>query len=595
MGDFVPADLDLIPAALMEIDLEIFIGLFGPAGEDPPPLDPATLGLYTRHIPGDFLLRINRRCLELFGAATEEEFRGHLHRYCDTAALNQVRRVILTAAASGAGSGSSAGLPVVRVKRLDSEDLRLRFSAGPPVTREGRDVLYLSVEDLTETSLMQNQINQLSLLPEYNTDIVLFLECDARIVYANPAARKWVTSEGFGNIHSLHHLLPEEFAATECAHCDRKGSREFFTTFKDRNFRGQISPVPGSSQCLVTVSDVTALIRLKKEREVYYQAFQNTTNPIFITDRESRFEYVNPAFEKFYGYTVEEMAGALPSLLNPGKDYYIDQGFSSEQYDFLFSDLWDRLRKEGHYEGMVVNRCKFGDNHWVKLMINSFSLEETGEEKYLAIIIDMEASRRLEKETRIEVLTMINRIGELRDNETGTHMTRVGLYAQALARQLGQSNKFCEDINLFAPLHDIGKVAIPDLILLAPRRLSDEEFAVIQTHPETGFNLLGSASSMTMGAEIAHGHHERWDGSGYPRGTRGDQIPLAARISAVADVYDALRSHRPYKEPWPHDKVCGELNRLSGTYFDPRVIDAFNEIHREFEEIFERYRDALTG
>lgn len=593
MRSSIPVDLDLIPAALMEIDLDNFIRLFGPPGLDPPPLDPATLGLYTRHIPGEFLLRVNRRCFELFGAESEEEFRSHLHLYCDTTALNEVRRCILTAAASDYSGEVPPVSPAVVVKRLDAAELRLRFSTGRPWQEGNSKVLLLSVEDLTEASQMRNQINQLSLLPEYNSDIVLFLECNARIVYANPAARKWVTSQGYGNIHTLHHLLPEEFAATECANCTRKDSREFFTTFKDRNFRGQISPVPGSNQCLVTISDITILTRLKNEREVYYQAFQNTTNPIFITDRAGHFEYINPAFEEFYGYTMEEITGALPSLLNPGKDYYYDQGFSHEQYDHLFSDLWARLEEDGHYEGMVVNRCKLGDHHWVKLMINSFALEETGAEKYLAIIIDMEASRRLEKETRIEVLTMINRIGELRDNETGNHMTRVGLYAQALARELGQAKKFCEDINLFAPLHDIGKVAIPDLILLAPRRLSDEEFEVIKTHPDTGFGLLDSTSSMAMGAEIAHGHHERWDGSGYPLGIRGEEIPLAARISAVADVYDALRSRRPYKDPWNHDKVCDELNRLAGSHFDPRVIEAFNKTHREFEEIFEHHRDTL--
>jgi response regulator RpfG family c-di-GMP phosphodiesterase len=146
-----------------------------------------------------------------------------------------------------------------------------------------------------------------------------------------------------------------------------------------------------------------------------------------------------------------------------------------------------------------------------------------------------------------------------------------------LAREVGFTETEVHVIGMAAPLHDIGKIGIPDDILLAPRRLTESELVIMRTHPEIGYEMLqGSTSeSMRMSADIARHHHERFDGSGYPLGLRAEDIPLSARIVAVADVWDALLSERPYKRPWSEESAIELLRNGAGTQFDPMLVDAF--------------------
>jgi putative two-component system response regulator len=192
-----------------------------------------------------------------------------------------------------------------------------------------------------------------------------------------------------------------------------------------------------------------------------------------------------------------------------------------------------------------------------------------------------------------------------RDLETGKHIIRTQLYAQSLARNLARDHSTLnrEKIQLIfrhAPLHDIGKIAIPDRILLKPGKLTPEEFKVIQTHPETGFKALQEAEDqahlplqeLEVAKNIILSHHERWDGKGYPQGLYHQDIPLEARIMSVCDVYDALRSHRVYKPSFPHEESVQILLKGSGTQFDPDVIAAFLECAHEFHEISENNSDC---
>ncbi|SFM49718.1 response regulator [Thermodesulforhabdus norvegica] len=198
------------------------------------------------------------------------------------------------------------------------------------------------------------------------------------------------------------------------------------------------------------------------------------------------------------------------------------------------------------------------------------------------------------------------KLAEYRDDATGHHLERVREYSRLLAEQLARMGHYSEVVtprfieNIFeaSPLHDIGKVAIPDSILLKPGRLTDEEMEIMKQHTVIGASALRDVLRMhpknefiAMGIEIAMSHHERWDGMGYPAGLAGDSIPLAARIVAVSDVYDALRSRRPYKAPLPHSNAVGIILAEKGTHFDPLVIDAFVEIQNEFERIAERLSD----
>lgn len=166
---------------------------------------------------------------------------------------------------------------------------------------------------------------------------------------------------------------------------------------------------------------------------------------------------------------------------------------------------------------------------------------------------------------------------EYRDNDTGEHTLRVARYSRLIAEELGLSARLCREIYLASPLHDVGKVAIPDGILLKPGRLTDDEMTTIRTHTTVGERILADSSCelIKLAATIAAAHHERWDGSGYPRGLKQLQIPIAARIVAVADVFDALTTKRPYKEAMPVEVAREYLVAKRGIEFDPACIDAF--------------------
>lgn len=200
-------------------------------------------------------------------------------------------------------------------------------------------------------------------------------------------------------------------------------------------------------------------------------------------------------------------------------------------------------------------------------------LERRAEELSEAVAV---ATRNL-AEREEDMIYRLARAIECRDNETGDHVERVARVARVIAEQLQQPGEFVRTLWLAAPLHDLGKIGIPDAILNKPGKLTDEEYTAMQRHTHIGASLLGGGVSNlhAMAEEIAHGHHERWDGTGYPMGIAGNHIPLAARITAVADVFDALCSTRAYKPAWPVDEARREIVRCSGTQFDPACVAAF--------------------
>ncbi|MBW3607705.1 MAG: response regulator [Actinobacteria bacterium] len=194
----------------------------------------------------------------------------------------------------------------------------------------------------------------------------------------------------------------------------------------------------------------------------------------------------------------------------------------------------------------------------------------------------LERTRDLDQ-ARLEVLERLALAAEFRDDDTQEHAWRIGRICGRLAVALGFAAAEVEMIERASPLHDLGKIGVSDLILLKPGRLSDEEFEVIKTHTAMGAEMLaGSRSRLLRLAErIALAHHERWDGRGYPAGLSGEAIPLAARVVAVADVFDALTHERPYKHAWPVDEAVREILNQAGRQFDPAVVEAFSTLdHR---------------
>ncbi|HEB26784.1 MAG TPA: response regulator [Porticoccus sp.] len=191
-----------------------------------------------------------------------------------------------------------------------------------------------------------------------------------------------------------------------------------------------------------------------------------------------------------------------------------------------------------------------------------------------------------------EALDCLAAAAEYKDPETGDHIHRVGKYTQLIANELGWSKKRQEMILLAAPLHDVGKIGTPESILLKPGKLSAEEIAIMKQHTEIGHRILSSSTYpvMMMASNIARGHHERWDGSGYPHGLTGAEIPIEARITTLGDVYDALRSARPYKPAFDHKKTLSIMldgdGRTCPSHFDPELLAIFREKSDEFDSIF---------
>ena len=217
-----------------------------------------------------------------------------------------------------------------------------------------------------------------------------------------------------------------------------------------------------------------------------------------------------------------------------------------------------------------------------------------------------ERTEELQSTQDVTIMTLAS-LAETRDNETGAHILRTQRYVKVLAEHFLKEGKFLDHLDarkidlLFksAPLHDIGKVGVPDSVLLKPGKLTGEEFMIMKKHPKLGRDslrhaeeMLGESSFLRLAQEIAFTHHEKWDGSGYPRGLRGEDIPLSGRLMALADVYDALISKRVYKKGLSHEEAKEIILNDKGSHFDPAVVDAFMEVEEEFIKIAGEFRDG---
>jgi putative two-component system response regulator len=202
------------------------------------------------------------------------------------------------------------------------------------------------------------------------------------------------------------------------------------------------------------------------------------------------------------------------------------------------------------------------------------------------------------EEARKETLERLALAAEYRDDDTQQHTKRVGRTAALLARQLGLAAETVEHLRLAAPLHDVGKIGIPDAVWLKPGALSEHERKMLEQHTEIGGRILSGSRSpiLRLAEQIARTHHERWDGTGYPQGLAGDAIPLAGRITAVADVFDVLAHPRPHKKAWPVEKALQEIVDQAGRHFDPEVVDAFRrlEAHALLEPVVDQPRRAAA-
>lgn len=258
------------------------------------------------------------------------------------------------------------------------------------------------------------------------------------------------------------------------------------------------------------------------------------------------------------------------------------------RYDALGNGANDFLTKpidNAEFRARVNNMLKLRGSQ--KRLANYAADLERDVAKATADILDRER----------EMIMRLARAAEFRDPETGAHIQRMSHYSRLIAAQLGLSQEEQETILRAAPMHDVGKIAIPDHILLKPGRLDEEELVIMKRHAQYGYEILrGSASALLdVAATIARSHHEKYDGSGYPQGLRGEDIPLHGRIVAVADVFDALTTERPYKAAWELERALGFLRDGMGSHFDPKCVQAFLDRLDDVLAIREQYQDTVPS
>ena len=321
----------------------------------------------------------------------------------------------------------------------------------------------------------------------------------------------------------------------------------------------------------------------KKSQE--YQKAIDQSNILSRTDVNGDITYVNDMFVEISGYTKEELIGKNHRIL---KDPSTPKKF--------YKNMWKTITSGKIWHGQLKNRAKDGSFYYVESSIVPIFDKDENITEYLAVMHDVTDVVTLHKEmedTQKEIIYKMGEVGESRSQETGNHVKRVAEYSKLLALLAGLGEKNAELLFTASPMHDIGKVAIPDSVLKKPGRLTDEEWVVMRTHSEIGYKILKDSSRpiLRAAAVVAYRHHEKWDGTGYPNGISGEKIHIFGRITAIADVFDALGSDRVYKKAWDLEKILDLFKEERGKHFDPNLIDLFLANLDKFLVIRDKFRD----
>jgi len=258
-----------------------------------------------------------------------------------------------------------------------------------------------------------------------------------------------------------------------------------------------------------------------------------------------------------------------------------DEKLLAESLNQGATDFLNKPIKIHEFVPKLANLVKL--KHAEKLLADrAFNLEK-----------EVEKAVKTIREREKEVILRLAKAAEFKDTDTGYHIERVALYSRLIAQEYGLPKSQCEDIYFAAPLHDVGKIAIPDHILKKPGKLTPEEWEIMKEHTILGAKVFEGTKIhlLQVGAIVAKYHHEKWDGSGYPEGLKGTQIPIEARIVAIADVFDALTTKRPYKDPWPVEKAFDLIAREKGQHFDPELTDVFLNQKEQLLKIKEKMQD----
>lgn len=295
--------------------------------------------------------------------------------------------------------------------------------------------------------------------------------------------------------------------------------------------------------------------------------------------------FVNDKFVESTGYSKEELIGNTHSIMR-----------SPNTKPEVFDNLWKTI-KSGHvWDSFLESVKKDGTPLYSKLKIVPIKNTSGKIIEYLSVRTDVTDIIEMKKDladTEREIVLALGTVGENRSGETGNHVKRVAEYSYMLALEYGLSIQQAEMLRMASPMHDIGKVAIPDAILNKPGKLTNEEFEHMKSHTSLGYNMFKESNLelCKIAGKISHQHHEKWNGEGYPRGLIGEEISIEARITTIADVFDALRSERCYKKQWSYEEIIGYFEDESGISFDPFLVDLAIENIEKFKEIENQFSD----
>ncbi len=352
-------------------------------------------------------------------------------------------------------------------------------------------------------------------------------------------------------------------------------------------------------------SEVVKRVKQLEESELRYrELYENIIDIVLLVDRDSNILMANPRYYEIIGSLDDKAHTQFLSYVHPMDVTLVERMIIRLPVEQMVKDLQFKIiNKKGKvYEVECNAKCIMKDYQIVgfQLVIRDITVRKKLEKDLL------ESYKKVQSARNATILGLA-KLAEYRDADTGAHLERIREYSKMLAEELAKKPEYAgyitadyiDDIYNSAILHDIGKVGVPDAILLKPGRLTAEEFDVIKRHSALGGEALREVetkiegqSFLTLGKEIAYYHHEKWDGSGYPRGLKGDQIPLSARIVALADVYDALTSKRVYKDAFSHQEAKKIIVESRGTHFAPDVVDAFLAHEEDFRKIREElFRD----
>jgi PAS domain S-box-containing protein len=479
-------------------------------------------------------------------------------------------------------------------------------------------------------------------LAESSMDYIMLYDREFRPLYMNTAAMKFIGCTESTVIGKSHYEAGLNNNQSDILEND---IRKVFATgessqrlFDWKSAEGKahldwrLSPVmgiDGNVDLVLGISrDITATreteIKLQKSREQYKVLTESMKDVVWILDTEDlKFKYISPSIERLRGFTVEEvMSQPLSAVLIEG------------EYTLLFKQIQGRANAfikgtespDRFYTDEIAQPCKDGSIVWTEAVMNFYQNKESGHLELRGVSRDISERKRTEEimsHAQYELHRMLKEADqsrhallsvaedqklaqealaktaqdlmeaydatlqgwstalEMRERETAGHCQRVVHYTLELARSMGIDDDEMIHIQRGALLHDIGKMGIPDSILLKPGPLSEDEWMIMRQHPTYAHRLLSSIPYLLPALDIPYYHHERWDGSGYPKGLAGEDIPLIARIFAVVDVWDALSSDRPYRPAWTTEVVLKYLRDQSGKQFDPKVVEKFLEIYHD--------------